>query len=58
MMEVSGVLMSWETFVISSVFMRSLFMRSSTAFDIPSLMLLRLFPNALKSPIICAVSIW
>ena len=35
-MEVSGVFISWDTFVISSVFMRSLFRRCSTACDIPA----------------------
>lgn len=38
-MEVSGVLMSWDTLVISSAFMRSLRVCSATAFCIPSLML-------------------
>ena len=40
-MEVSGVLMSWETFVMSSVFMRSARVCSSTAFWIPERMLCR-----------------
>ena len=54
--EVSGVLMSWETFVISSVFSRSLFMRSDTALFRPSVMLLRLSACSFKGPYILSVS--
>ena len=40
MIEVSGVLMSWETFVMSSTFVRSDLMPSSTAILMPSRIML------------------
>ena len=50
MMEVRGVFMSCETFVISSVLKRSLFMRSFTALFTPSVMLLRFSPCSFNGP--------
>ena len=44
MMEVRGVLMSCETFVISSVFMRSLFIFCFNAMEKPFEMLFRFSP--------------
>ncbi len=56
MMEVSGVLMSWETLVISSVRKRSLFMRSFTARLMPVPMLLRSSACSLNTPRIFVLS--
>ena len=48
-MEVSGVFISCETLVMSSVFIRSLFMRASTARESPRLMFPRSVPRHLSS---------
>ena len=55
-MEVSGVLISCETFVMSSVLKRSLFTLSATAFAMPVWMLLRRSPCSFKSRYMCVVS--
>ena len=56
MMEVRGVLMSWETLVMSSVFIRSLRIRCSTAAAMPWAMWFRSSPWDLKSSTMPLVS--
>ena len=58
MMEVSGVLMSWETFVMSSVLSRSLLSCFSTARLIPSPTEFKFSAWRLKSQYMCFVGIF
>ena len=55
-MEVSGVLMSWDTLVMSSVLKCSLFIRSFTARLMPSRMLFRSLAWSSRSPCMYLVS--
>ena len=58
MMEVRGVLISWDTLVISSVRKCSDFIRSLTALVMPSVIRFSCSPCSFNGPRILPVSTW